>query len=204
MSSLSQLQVTLLYGRNTNCSAKAVSTALAGVCVHQIDRCIWSIDSECWNYHLFTFVTAWWSSCLKGWSSCLKNVPTCEKHVLTWHVLEQAKASLRMGLEDITDTSGTIGGLKWIGFFGASFIPSLFLAGYFLGGYYPPMALGASEPDWWPTAMQVLLNFMCSSVTTLHPSTPFFSTFSCSLSFRARNSVKRQDDKEITRADFAP
>jgi len=92
-------------------------------------------------------------------------------------VLEQAKASLRMGLEDITDTSGTIGGLKWIGFFGASFVPSLFLCGYFLGGYYPPMALGASEPDWWPTAMQVLLNFMCLSVTTPHPSTPFLAPF---------------------------
>merc|ERR1740115_231513 len=65
-----------------------------------------------------------------------------------------AKASLRMGLEDITDTSGTLGGFKWIGAFGASFVPSLFLCGYFLGGYYPPMALGASEPDWWPTAMQ--------------------------------------------------
>lgn len=69
----------------------------------------------------------------------------------------QAKASLRMGLEDITDTTGPLGGLKWIGFFGASFFPSLFLAGYFLGGYYPGLAVGAAqEPDWWPTSMQVI------------------------------------------------
>jgi hypothetical protein len=68
----------------------------------------------------------------------------------------QAKAQLRMGLEDITDTSGSLGGLKWFGFFGASFVPSLFLAGYFLGGYYPGMIVGApAEPDWWPTSMQV-------------------------------------------------
>ena len=63
-----------------------------------------------------------------------------------------------MGLEDITDTSGALGGLKWIGFFGASFVPSLFLAGYFLGGYYPGLAVGAQqEPDWWPTSMQVII-----------------------------------------------
>jgi hypothetical protein len=56
----------------------------------------------------------------------------------------------------ITDTSGALGGFKWILFFGASFLPSLFLAGYFLGGYYPPMAAGlaSEEPSWWPTAMQ--------------------------------------------------
>ncbi len=63
----------------------------------------------------------------------------------------QNKASLRMALEDITDTSGALGGIKWVGFFGASFLPSLFLAGYFLGGYFP----GGVEPSWWPTAMQV-------------------------------------------------
>jgi len=61
-----------------------------------------------------------------------------------------------MGLESITDTNGPLGGLKWFAFFGASFVPSLFLAGYFLGGYYPGLAVGApQEPNWWPTAMQV-------------------------------------------------
>ena len=71
----------------------------------------------------------------------------------------QNKASLRMALEDITDTSGAPGGLKWVGFFGASFVPSLFLAGYFLGGYFP----GGVEPAWWPTAMQVpAVAFCCT------------------------------------------
>ena len=56
----------------------------------------------------------------------------------------------------ITDTDGFFGPFKWIFFFGASFFPSLFLALYFLGGYYPPMAVGLAkeEPSWWPTAMQ--------------------------------------------------
>jgi hypothetical protein len=66
----------------------------------------------------------------------------------------QNKASLRMGLESITDTDGPLGGLKWVGFFGASFLPSLFLCGYFLGGYFP----GGIEPSWWPTSMQVPCN----------------------------------------------
>merc|ERR1711918_291153 len=66
----------------------------------------------------------------------------------------QNKAALRMGLEDITDTS-SFGFLKGIAFFGASFVPSFFLAGYFLGGYYPGLAAGApTEPEWCPTAMQ--------------------------------------------------
>ncbi|EKX34573.1 hypothetical protein GUITHDRAFT_166167 [Guillardia theta CCMP2712] len=65
------------------------------------------------------------------------------------------KAALRMGLEDITDTS-SLGTLKWFGFFGASFVPSFFLAGYFLGGIYPGMIADPNtpEPSWWPTAMQ--------------------------------------------------
>ena len=80
-----------------------------------------------------------------------------------WHhahallaALQAKSTSLQMGLESITDTNGPLGGLKWFAFFGASFVPSLFLAGYFLGGYYPGLAVGASqEPSWWPTAMQV-------------------------------------------------
>ena len=70
--------------------------------------------------------------------------------------LQAKSTSLQMGLESITDTNGPLGGLKWFAFFGASFVPSLFLAGYFLGGYYPGLAVGAAqEPAWWPTAMQV-------------------------------------------------
>lgn len=68
----------------------------------------------------------------------------------------QAKSGMRMGLEQITDTDGSpLDLVKGFVFFGASFVPSFFLAAYFLGGYYPPLALGAStEPSWWPTAMQ--------------------------------------------------
>jgi len=67
-----------------------------------------------------------------------------------------AKSGMRMGLEQITDTDGSpLDLVKGFAFFGASFVPSFFLAAYFLGGYYPPLALGANtEPSWWPTAMQ--------------------------------------------------
>merc|ERR1719265_1137414 len=80
---------------------------------------------------------------LKATSFCQQSLPQAAARPAN-------KASLRMALEDITDTSGALGGLKWFGFFGASFVPSLFLAGYFLGGYFP----GGVEPSWWPTAMQ--------------------------------------------------
>jgi len=67
---------------------------------------------------------------------------------------QQSKTAITMGLESITDTE-SFGLIKWFGFFGASFVPSFFLAAYFLGGYYPGLAVGAStEPSWWPTAMQ--------------------------------------------------
>mmetsp|Transcript_48100 Transcript_48100/g.75119 ORF Transcript_48100/g.75119 Transcript_48100/m.75119 type:complete len:337 (+) Transcript_48100:3-1013(+) len=67
---------------------------------------------------------------------------------------QNTKATVRMGLEDITDTS-SLGFVKGVAFFGASFVPSFFLAGYFLGGYFPGLAVGAqTEPAWWPTSMQ--------------------------------------------------
>merc|ERR1711906_74494 len=66
------------------------------------------------------------------------------------------KATLRMDLSSLTDNDGSpLDLVKGFAFFGASFVPSFFLAAYFLGGYYPPLALGANtEPSWWPTAMQ--------------------------------------------------
>ena len=86
----------------------------------------------------------------------LLHTPPCDADGMISVFPLQAKAQLKMGLESITDTNGPLGGLKWFAFFGASFVPSLFLAGYFLGGYYPGLAVGApEEPAWWPTSMQV-------------------------------------------------
>merc|ERR1719454_708704 len=86
----------------------------------------------------------------------LKSASVCGQALPQAAARPAAKStSLRMGLESVTDTNGPLGGLKWFVFFGASFVPSLFLAGYFLGGYYPGLAVGApQEPGWWPTAMQ--------------------------------------------------
>jgi len=85
----------------------------------------------------------------------LKSASVCGQALPQAAARPAAKSSLRMGLEGITDTNGPLGGLKWFVFFGASFVPSLFLAGYFLGGYYPGLAVGApQEPSWWPTSMQ--------------------------------------------------
>lgn len=108
------------------------------------------------------FVFSWrgcQAGCMqRGWPAILleDTFQTATSHGESPPSFFQAKSGMRMGLEQITDTDGSpLDLVKGFAFFGASFVPSFFLAAYFLGGYYPPLALGANtEPSWWPTAMQ--------------------------------------------------